>query len=202
MHTKFDIQKLIHSKQCPSCCFIRKWRHLWTSLLGIQVVRRRGRYIDASRCRHVFGLSRYDLRIILSSLTHFWSIFSVYAFCGRRKYLLICLLILYIGSQATLFSLVGIFLPQYIEIANPASHFRFLLGACVPLVYPQKITAVWYVSQWHHRIYMCFSSFDWFGFQGLSYSVFKAFFSGAYFFKSPMRGLERGIWEYAPLHFM
>lgn len=70
----------------------------------------------------------------------------MYAFCGGNKYLLVGLVALYIGVQTTSFSLVGILAQDYIEISNPVPQLRPLLGDCIPLLFPFKITSVWYVA--------------------------------------------------------
>lgn len=53
-------------------------------------------------------------------------------------------MVLYVAAKVSIFTLAGVFLPQYIEIGNPLSALRTVAGDCVPFIHPQAIAWIWY----------------------------------------------------------
>lgn len=122
------------SAGCSNYLWPRKW------LLNVW-----GSEVDWRCWRRIFGGSR---RYVLG--------YRVYVLYKENKYLCFCFIALYIGVQATTFSLVGTLSKNYVSIPNPAPQLRPLLGNCIQSSLTFKITSVWIIYLGFHSIlFMC-----------------------------------------------
>lgn len=72
-------------------------------------------------------------------------VYRVYAFYGKHQSFLYFLVILYLCTQATVFTLAGLFVSGYLVIQNPIPQFSPIIGDCITIQYPLRLAFIWVV---------------------------------------------------------